>query len=414
MTSVPLDLVAVRGGGDPPPDPTLQLRALLDAAEAAPPAAGVDALAEELAVRVGAHEVSLLIVDLTGQALLRLDRTAVRGRPGPMRPALARIELAGSAAGAAIRLQRVQLVPEGEGVRAYAPVSERGEAIGVLELLLPSAPDEAVVDYLAAAGRALAYVVIADRRHTDMYELAQRGTPLSLEAEMQRRLLPSAYSCQGPQFAVAGWQVPADTAGGDTFDYVVGERTLSLSITDAMGHGVAAAQLATLAVGSLRNSRRAGLDLVEQARRASTALDEHGANDQFVTALLAQVDLATGSVTLVNAGHVGPLLVRDGLVREIDLEPDLVLGIEPMLDYQVQHLQLQAGDRLVLLTDGMFERRAADAEVEDLLADLGGHHVREVAQILTHAVLEVTDGAVRDDATVLVLDWYGTLQEVAA
>ncbi len=393
--------------------PTLDLRALLDAAEAAPPAAGVDALAEELARHVGAHEVSLLVVDLTGQALLRLERTAERGRPGPLRPALERIELAGSAAGDAIRLQRVQLVSEGGDVRAYAPVSERGEALGVLTLLLPSTPDEAVMTYLAAAARALAYVVIADRRYTDLYELGQRGIPLTLEAEIQRRLLPASYSCQGPQFALAGWQVPADSAGGDTFDYVVGEHLLSLGITDAMGHGVPAAQLATLAVGSLRNSRRAGFDLAEQARKASAALARYAADDQFVTALLAQVDLATGSTRLVNAGHVRPLLVRDGLVVQIELDSGLVLGVLPDVDYQVQHLQLQAGDRLVLLTDGMFERRAADAEVLDLLVELGAVHPREVAQILTHAVLDVTDGAVRDDATVLVLDWYGTPQAVA-
>ena len=390
------------------------LSSLFDVVKDAHPAAGVDALAWELGRRVGAQEVSLLLVDIEGRALVRLIGQAERERSLDAPPGAPRIPLGDSAAADAIRQQQVQVVDDGAGVHAYVPVSERGETIGVLELRLPTAPSADVVSYLAAAAHALAYVVIADRRHTDVYEVSQRSRDLSLEAEIQRRLLPSAYSCQGPEFALAGWQIPASSAGGDTFDYIVGERCLSLSVTDAMGHGVAAAQLATLAVGSLRNSRRAGLGLVEQAERASAALAEHAAPDQFVTALLVDVDLATGAAEMVNAGHVRPLLVRGGRVTEVDMEPGMVLGVLPGLTYQAHRLQLAPGDRLVLMTDGMFEREAADAEVGELLAHLTPMHQREAAQALTRAVLEVSAGAVRDDATVMVLDWYGPQRPTSA
>jgi len=385
----------------------LSLSALLDVVKAAHPAAGVDALAWELGRRVGAQEVSLLVVDIDGQALVRLAGKAERDLPAGGQREAERSALQGTSAGTAIREQRLQVVPDAQGVRVHVPVTERGETVGVLELHLPTRPSADVETYLAAAAHALAYVVIADRRHTDVYEVGQRSSTLSLEAEIQRRLLPPSYSCEGPQFALAGWQVPASSCGGDTFDYVVGERTLTLSITDAMGHGVAAAQLATLAVGSLRNSRRAGLGLVEQAQRASAALAEHAAPDQFVTALLVEVDLDTGAAHAVNAGHLSPLLVRDGHVVDLDLEPGLVLGVLPGLAYQAQPVMLVPGDRLVLLTDGMFERQAAGAELATLLGGLTRMHPREVAQALTRAVLDVTEGAVRDDATVLVLDWQG-------
>ena len=388
-------------------DPRLDLRALLDAAEAAPPAAGVDALASELAHRVGAREVSFLIADIHGRGLVRLARTSQRGRSVRSSPELDRVALQGSAAGTAMREQRVTLVVDPDGVRVYAPVSERGESLGVLELLLPESPDSSTVDYLASAAHALAYVVIADRRHSDMYELAQRSAHLSLEAEIQRRLLPPSYTCEGPHFALAGWLVAAEDAGGDTFDYVVGEQSLTVTLTDAMGHGVGAAQLATLAVGSLRNSRRRGYALAEQAARASRALGEHARDDQFVTALLLNVHLASGAATFVNAGHTNPLLVRGGLVSEVPLTSDLVLGVAPALTYDAQSMQLQRGDRLALITDGMVERDAERADIAGLLATLGDVHPREAAQILTHAVLDVTEGAVRDDATVVILDWYG-------
>lgn len=181
-----------------------------------------------------------------------------------------------------------------------------------------------------------------------------------------------------------------------------------MSITDAMGHGVPAAQLATLGVGSLRNSRRRGLDLTEQAQQASSHIAAHAAPDQFVTALLGRIHLQSGVLELVNAGHTNPLLVREGHVSEILLDAGLVLGVAPEEAYDVQSFQLHPGDRLALVTDGMYERDAADAEIEKLLGTLGHLHPRETVQVLTRAVLHVTGGAVRDDATVLVIDWYGS------
>ena len=394
---------------DDPPTAPLDLRALLDAVEAAPPAEGVDALAAELGARVGASEVSMLIADISGLALARLARRPAPGRSSPLRPAGEHVLIAGTAAGAALVTQRTQLSSDTDGVWVHVHVTQRGEALGVLELLLADAPDAPTLGQLQSAARALAYVVCADCRFNDLYELGQRSSPLSLEAEIQRRLLPPSYACEGPQFALAGWLVPADEAGGDTFDYSVDRETLHLSITDAMGHGLPAAQLATLTVASLRNSRRRGLGLTAQAQQASADVALHAAPDQFVTALLGRIHLQSGALELVNAGHMDPLLVRDGEVSEIPLDAGLVLGVAPGEAYTVQRLALRPGDRLAFVTDGMFEREAEEAEIEKLLGTLDHLHPRECVQVLTGAVLHVTGGAVRDDATVLVVDWRGPL-----
>lgn len=129
-------------------------------------------------------------------------------------------------------------------------------------------------------------MVIADGRYTDLYGWGRRSVPLSLEAEIQHRLPPSSYTCEAGQFTLAGWLVPANDVGGDTFDYVFDHDALQVSITDEMGHGVDAALLATLAVGSLRNSRRRDDGLAEQAREVSAALGTHARADQFVTGQL--------------------------------------------------------------------------------------------------------------------------------
>jgi len=389
------------------PDARLDLRALLDAAEAVPPTEAVDALAAELAARVEASEVSMLIADISGLTLSRLARRPAPVPPMPLRPACEHVLIDGTPAGAALVSQRTQVNSGDNGVWVHVPVSQRGEAVGVLEMLLTTTPDVPILDYLSSAAHALAYVIVADGRFSDLYELGQRSAALSLEAEIQRRLLPASYACEGPQFALAGWLVPADQAGGDTFDYMIDNDTLHLSVTDAMGHGVPAAQLATLGVGSLRNSRRRGLGLTEQAQQASRHIAEHAAPDQFVTALLGHLDLQTGALELVNAGHMHPLLVRDGLVDEISLDAGLVLGVAPDEAYGVQRFQLRPGDRLAFVTDGMCERDASEAEIEKLLGTLSHLHPRETVQVLTRAVLHVTGGAVRDDATVLIVDWYG-------
>ena len=202
-------------------------------------------------------------------------------------------------------------------------------ALGVLELVLGPRPDEALVAKVASAAHALAYVLIASRRHTDLFESVQRSTPFSLAAEIQRRLLPSAFTCKTEQFTLAGWLEPASHVGGDTFDYSVDHDVLHASLTDAMGHGVQAALLATLALGSLRNSRRTGRGMVEQARQANDDMTSHADGDQFVTGLLLQADLRSGRVMAVNAGHPRPYRLRDGQVECLERDADLPFGISP-------------------------------------------------------------------------------------
>ncbi len=409
-----------------PDDPRLDLRALLDAVEAAPPTAGVEALSVALLAAVGATEVSFLIADVISGSLARLARTSPDGTTPDDGAEPQSVPIEGTAAGRALRTQQVQVVradvghltdgdtggrADGQsgpgGVWLYAPVTERGEAVGVLELLLPADPDEATVAYVRSTAHALAYVVIADRRYTDLYEFGARSVPLTLEAEIQRRLLPASYTCETGQLTLAGWLVPANEASGDTFDFALDRDTLHLSITDAMGHGVLAAQLATLVVASLRNRRRGRATIQEQAAAANDALHEHAGSDELVTGLLLRVDLATGAAEVVNAGHVPPLLVRAGQVSELDLTADPAFGVLRATDYELQRIQLEAGDRLVLLTDGMLERKAIEARLAALLGRIGELHPREAVQALTGAVQRAAGGPLLDDATVLVLDWYG-------
>jgi serine phosphatase RsbU (regulator of sigma subunit) len=392
-----------------PTDVRSDLRALLDAVQAAPPVDAVAVLARELARMVKAVDVSFLIADFSGDAALRFmpEPTGLASTFQYRRDHMATVPLAGSPYGRALRSQTVHVEEHGDTTRLYAPVTDRGDAIGVLELALPSPPDEDMVTFIASAAHALAYVIIANRRHTDLFERGQRNTPFSLAAEIQRRLLPAAFTCEGAEFTVAGWLEPASEVGGDTFDYSVERDKLHVSISDAKGHTVNAAQLATLAVSSLRNSRRSQATVVDQALAANTTISTYATDEDYVAAIVMVVDLVTGVVEVVNAGHPTPHLVRNGVVTELELKADLPFGMFAEADYRAQPLVLEPGDRLVLVTDGMLERNASALDIAVALAEMTTLHPREVVHTFARAVLAATGGDLEDDATVLCLDWYG-------
>src|SRR5438094_1652367 len=323
----------------------LNLNALLAAVEAAPPVAAVEVLAAALAEAIGAREVSFLIADFSGRSLIRLGHAGGKGKLRMQGKETAeRVPLVGTPPGRALAAQAVEVVGEKGGARLFAPVTSRGEAVGVLELGLEDFPVEQTVADVALAAHFLAYVVIANRRYTDLFEWGQRSVPLSLAAEIQHRLLPGAFTCEAGQFTLAAWLQPAGEVGGDTFDFSLERDTLHVSMTDAMGHTMDAALLATVLVGALRNARRRGVELAEQVRLANDALAEQAGESQFVTGRRGRTDLPAGTAGVVNAGHPPPLRLRAGEVDQLDLEADPPFGVRLGRAYRVQSLPLQVGD----------------------------------------------------------------------
>ena len=386
----------------------LDLAQLLTAVENAPPVAAADVLGEWLADALGAAEVAFLVVDFSGRALVRLGHAGTAAATRTQgRETAERVPLEGSPHGLALRDQAVG-VQEGDGeTRVFAPVTNRGEAIGVLELSLAESPDEQTLADVALAAHALAYVVIANRRFTDLFEWGQRSVRLSLAAEIQHRLLPGTFTCEGGQFTLAAWLEPAGDIAGDSFDFAFERDTLHLSMSDARGHAVGASILATLLVGALRNARRAGVGLAEQARVANHGLGDHVQWSDFVTAQVARIDLRTETATIVNAGHEPPLRLRDGRVEVVELLADPPFGIFRDHIYRVQPLPLQAGDRLMFLTDGLVERNTAGVDIEGLMIEGAQMHPREAVQHVVLAVLKASDGELKDDATAMCVDWHG-------
>jgi serine phosphatase RsbU (regulator of sigma subunit) len=399
------------------------------AAEAASPVESVEAVTRELGLALDASAVSFLIADLSGRALVRLAHVGVQDETDGTKPpahherreaeeSATVLPFDGGPEEQAVRTQNLKVLPPGQDRvdahpsewRVLAPVTERGEVIGLLELFVPEEPSSETMEEVAQLAHLLAFVTIANRRHTDLYEWGQRTRPLSLSAEIQHGLLPGPQTCEAGAFTLAGWLEPAAAIAGDTLDFSLARDELHLSVTDAMGHGVAAALTATLCIGSLRNARNEGASLLEQVAITNNALAEHAAYrgyDDFATGLIGRIDLRTGSMDLVNAGHVAPYLARASQVTAIDLPADLPLGLFADTTYGANRLVLEPGDRLVLVTDGMLERNAAGIDLSGAIQDTRSLHPREAVRAMADRALEATGHELSDDATVLCVDWHG-------
>jgi len=379
---------------------------LVAALDAAFPTNLVPVLRGFLQEHGGARSVTVYVADYD---LLRL-RALPDGDPADAADSFPVDE---SQPGRAFRAQTPTLQDRGDSVVVHLPVSVRAERVGVLSVELAEGPTPELLDGLAQAAAAVAYAILNAQHYTDVIERARRERPMVLPAELQWGLLPRrAYTC--PQFALAGQLVPAYEVGGDLFDYAVDVDEVVLTVTDAMGHGLQASLLASLGVGALRNARRTGLSLADQVRFADRVLYGQFGGEQFVTALAVAIQLRSGQARIVNAGHPGLWLKRGAQIRRLDVVAQLPMGLFEATRYVEQPVTLHPGDRLVLVSDGVLEAQGGgndpygEQRLEGAILATSTLAPDETVRQLVRLLLDYQGDELRDDATVLCLDWHGS------
>ncbi|KPC62934.1 PP2C family protein-serine/threonine phosphatase [Streptomyces chattanoogensis] len=380
------------------------LGVLLDRAHEMPPQLIAPLIAEEVA-RVGGRHVSILLQDYAQLLLVPL--------PG-RRLAVGRPELiSDSHAGSAFLYGAPVEVPQDDGVRMYLPLLDGSDQVGVLALTLDTVDDDDRRLLRRLAGL-VADLLVTKHSYTDQFFLARRREPMSLAAEIQWSLLPP-LAMSVPQVAVAGILEPAYDVAGDSFDYALNEDILHVAMVDAMGHGLDAATMATVAIGAYRHARRAAVGLSEIYAFMDRAIAEQFGPDHFVTAQMMRLNVTTGHLQWVNAGHPAPLLIRDGqVVRQLESPTTLPVGFggeEPQISEQM----LQRGDRVLCFTDGLIEEHEAGEEQfgeEQLIhwvnrIEHTEKGVRAVVRSLSHTLKQERGGSTSDDATLFLIEWRG-------
>jgi hypothetical protein len=353
----------------------------------------VECLAETTAKAYAVSNLELLLVDYRLATLLPVLAGAPVTRPGD--PAWRSFDHQSEVTAGHVR---------------YVPVTARGERMGVLRYTPgPDAEDHSAE--FAEIATLLGHELQAAAAGTDRYAVAARTQRLTLAAEMQWELLPGR-SRSHPAFSLAGQLEPSYAVHGDSFDWAEQDDRLYLTVLNGSGEGMNAALLTGLATYALRNARRAGLDLADQAALADQAVFAQHRGQVHVAALLLELELATGRVQAVDAGSPRMLVLRAGEVLEQPLEAQFPLGMFETSEYTPQPFALQPGDRLFVVSDGVFDagqesNRYGVSALDRFVRRTGTLAPLQAVRSLLGDLHAFVGGELDDDAVAVCLDWTG-------
>lgn len=363
------------------------------------PARLVDAALEAIDAWLGVDGTEVLLIDYHQSHLVPFANGA-GGRPVPVD---------GHPAGRAFASCRI--VPDED--RLYLPLSVHGEREGVLAVRLPP-HSEASSDELASVAATLARAIVVADTATDIFREVRRRKRLTVAAEMQWELLPGRTS-RSDEFNLAGQLEPAYAVSGDNFDWSISRESLTLSVTNGMGSGISAALLTQLAVSSLRNARRSGAGPAESAELASGMVYGQYGGDSHSSTLLLRITLATGEAEVVDAGSPRMLRIRHGEIEPVPFDEQMPLGMFSDTRYRAQRLTLLPGDRLVILSDGLYSARSpsgsiyGDAPLTTAIRRSRLQDPEEAVRFMISDLLLHHGGSdLADDAIAVCLDWNGT------
>ncbi len=361
------------------------------------------ALVDRYAAKLGLRRVVIYLVDLQQRRLTPLlggDRLAVDS----------------SLAGWAYRTLALRVEETRSGTLiVWLPLVDGVERLGVVGMHMESL-DSARLRRCRTLASVLAMAITSKRAFSDRFVQQARTETMTLPAEMVRALLPPRTIGSDRVVSTAVLE-PAYRLGGDAFDHSLTESTLHAVILDAMGHNLASGMTTAIAMAGCRSARRMGAGLPELVKTVDDVLAEW-LPDQFCTGIATQLDLASGVLSWCNCGHPPPLLIRDHKVLENALDRP---GEPPMgtpakfagTGREVHRSALEPGDRVLLYTDGVTEARMAggaqfglEGFTDSIIrATAAGELAAEALRQLMHSILEHQDDTLKDDATILLIEW---------
>lgn len=342
--------------------------------------------------------VALYVVDIDGSHLLRLAGSQEFPARIDSPPALGPEIVPEGLPGFYERLR--QLLPG----CTIEPLWLRGRVTGLLLCLgTPISPLSDIAKQGAAA------LELAND-YTDFIEAARRRKPTTPAAEIQQNLFPPRIArIAGAQ--LAGALLPSYAVGGDWFDFVENRDGAWLAIADSWGTGPTAAGLGAAALGALRAARRAGSGLEEALSLMHDTVRGLDHPDFYVSAILSRWHAATGTLRWVNCGHPPAYVVdAEGGLSELEgpVHPPLGVG-DAERRVRITERHIHAGERLVLVTDGITGRQMEGGGTFGLdgltaaIASADHPTAAATAMAIQQAVTDCWKEPLEDDATVVVM-----------
>ena len=259
--------------------------------------------------------------------------------------------------------------------------NKTGEIIGVIQLLNKIHGTFGLEDevFLQSLSVHMAIALENAKLHQEIVDQQRIRTELALARQIQQNLLPRAPE-RWHRYRMAATAETCFEVGGDFYDFLtVSPNTLAVVIADVSGKGISSALVMSTMQATMR-AMLAGVHSFERLlERMNEVIRDYTGGRMFVTLFLALLDAESRKLHYINAGHNPPVLVRADGTNEQLAEGGTVLGLLPQVSFSRAQAEMQAGDVLVLYTDGLSEAsNAADdmfgteglvASVERALAD---------------------------------------------
>ena len=293
------------------------------------------------------------------------------------------------------------------------PLQVNSKLVGVLTLYNKkrggefSIEDQRLLSILAGQS---AQVIETARLYESEKKLATVQQELSLAFEIQTNLLPSnAPTIKG--FDVAGISVPAQSVGGDFFDYIrIDDYHWGMALGDVSGKGMGASLLMANCQATLRGQAQFGQSVHETVERSNRLLSESVRRGSFVTLFYGVLDAISGQFKFTNAGHNKPYVHRADRTLEMLTIGGLVVGFVGSQKYQEDSIFLEKGDTLFVFSDGVTEamnlkhEQFEDERLEGILKNMGDVSAQTYIDTVYAAVKKHAGSAPQnDDITMLVV-----------
>lgn len=240
---------------------------------------------------------------------------------------------------------------------------------------------------------------------------------MNVASKIQQDMLPQIFPTFDARddFSIHAMMQPAKEVGGDFYDFFfVDENKLALVIADVSGKGVPAALFMVIAKTLIKDQAQTGIDPADVFTKANNLLCESNGEGMFVTAFMGVLDLPTGQLTYVNAGHNKPLIKQGDKYEWLEARPGFVLaGMEDVM-YRQRTLQLKPGDKLYMYTDGVTEALNpnkdlySDPRLLETINKAADMSVEETLPFIKNDIFTFANGADQaDDITMLAIEYHG-------
>jgi serine phosphatase RsbU (regulator of sigma subunit) len=279
-------------------------------------------------------------------------------------------------------------------------IGSEGEPVGVIQIDTmnqKSRFSDEDLEVLAGVASQAAMSLENAKMHEQVMAQRAMERDLDLARRMQRALLPSQPP-EVPGYCFFDYYQSARQVGGDYYDYVLlPDDRFAVIVGDVAGKGVSAALLMARLSSDVRFLLASEADPAKAVEKINFGFSNTDWQDKFVTMIVAVVDPKLHRLSLVNAGHMAPLLRRNGGVIEAVGEDTagLPLGVAADMRYEAEHRTLEPGDFVTIFTDGFSEAMNAERDLYGLerlmeqvatsavsVNDLGKHILEDVSKFV--------------------------------